>query len=104
MFLFSLAFLPVLRSTQPPTQWVSKTVSLALKRKGREGYRSPPSRAEVKNGVATPPLPSTSLCHGAELIKPRSHFAILRATRKAAGFKNKISYWLFNINDKVLAE
>jgi hypothetical protein len=34
---------------QPPIQWVSGTLSLGVKRPGREADHSPPSSAEVKN-------------------------------------------------------
>jgi hypothetical protein len=34
--------------TQPPIQWVSGSLSLEIKRPGREAYHSPPSSAEVK--------------------------------------------------------
>jgi hypothetical protein len=40
-----------LRPTQPPIQWVLGTVSLRLKRPGREADHSPPSSAEVKECV-----------------------------------------------------
>jgi hypothetical protein len=34
--------------TQPPIQWVSGTLSVGVKRSGREADFSPPSSAEVK--------------------------------------------------------
>jgi hypothetical protein len=34
--------------TQPPIQWVTGTLSLGVKRPGREADHSPPSSAEVK--------------------------------------------------------
>jgi hypothetical protein len=40
---------PVLGPTQPSIQWVPATLSLELKRPGREADHSPPSSAEVKN-------------------------------------------------------
>jgi hypothetical protein len=42
-FLFSRSSRPVLRSTQPPIQWVP-----GVKRTGREVDHSPPTSAEVK--------------------------------------------------------
>jgi hypothetical protein len=35
--------------TKPPIQWVSRALSLGVKRPGREADHSPPSSAEVKN-------------------------------------------------------
>jgi hypothetical protein len=40
-------------------QWVLRTVSLGVKRPGRETEYSPLSIVEVKNGGAVPPLPNT---------------------------------------------
>jgi hypothetical protein len=37
--------------TQPPIQWVQGTLSLGLKRLGREANHSPPSSTEVKECV-----------------------------------------------------
>jgi len=34
--------------TQPPIQWVPGSVSLGVKRPGREADHSPPSSAEIK--------------------------------------------------------
>jgi hypothetical protein len=48
IFLFAVS-IPVLRPTQPRTQWVSGTIFLGVKRPGREADHSPPSSAEVKN-------------------------------------------------------
>jgi hypothetical protein len=48
IFLFSTASRTVLRPTQPPIQWVPATLSLGVKRPGREAEYSPPSSAEVK--------------------------------------------------------
>jgi hypothetical protein len=46
---FSTVSRPALGPTQPPIQWVLGTLSLEVKRPGREGDHSPPSSAEVKN-------------------------------------------------------
>jgi len=35
--------------SQPPVQWVPGTLSLGVKRPGREAENSPPSSADVKN-------------------------------------------------------
>jgi hypothetical protein len=40
--------LQALRSTQPPLQWVTGSLSLRVKRSGREADHLPPSNAEVK--------------------------------------------------------
>jgi hypothetical protein len=45
-FLFSRSASPVLRSTQPPVQWVPGTLSPGVKRPGREVDHSPPTSAE----------------------------------------------------------
>jgi hypothetical protein len=46
--------------TQPPVQWVLGTVSMGVKRQGREADHSPPSSVEVKNDGAVPPITRTS--------------------------------------------
>jgi hypothetical protein len=45
--------------------------SPGVKRPGREANHSPPSSAEVKYCGTAPPLPNTSSCRGAQLIKHR---------------------------------
>jgi len=58
IFLFTTASRPALGPTQPPIQWVTGTLSLGVKRPGREGDHSPPSSAEIKNAwsyTSTPP-------------------------------------------------
>jgi hypothetical protein len=47
-FLFSTSFWPALGSTQPPIQWVSRALSLGLKRPACEADHSPTASAEVK--------------------------------------------------------
>jgi hypothetical protein len=49
---------------------------LGVKRLERESNHSPPPDAEVKNGGAIPPLPSTPLWHGAQL-KYRDNFTLI---------------------------
>jgi hypothetical protein len=49
IFLFTTASRPALGPTQPPIQWVLGSLSLRVKRPGREANHSPPSSAEVKN-------------------------------------------------------
>jgi hypothetical protein len=58
-FPFTIAFIPALRSTQPPIQWVSEDLFLGVKWPGREADHSPPSSDEVKNAwsyTSTPPI------------------------------------------------
>jgi hypothetical protein len=46
--IFATLSKPTLGSTQPPIQWVSEALSLAVKRPGRETGHLPPASAEVK--------------------------------------------------------
>jgi hypothetical protein len=48
IFLFTTASRTALGPTQPPIQWIPWTLSLGVKRLGREADHSPPSNAEVK--------------------------------------------------------
>jgi hypothetical protein len=48
IFLFTTVFRTALGPTQSPIQWVTGTLSLGVKRPGREDDHSPPSSAEVK--------------------------------------------------------
>jgi hypothetical protein len=61
---------------EPPTKWVLEALSPGVKRLGREADHSPPSSAEVKNGIAIPPLPHASSWHTAKLIKHRDNFTL----------------------------
>jgi hypothetical protein len=72
IFLFSTASRTALGSTQLPIQWVPGTLSPGEKLSRREAYHTP-SRAEVNNGGAIPPLPTISLWQSAELIKHRDN-------------------------------
>jgi hypothetical protein len=57
-FYFSMSSIPLLGPTQPPIQWVVGTLSLGVKRQGREADHSPPSSIEVKKMwiyTSTPP-------------------------------------------------
>jgi hypothetical protein len=58
---------PSLRPTEPPIQWVPGTLSLGIKRLGREANHSPSSSAEVKEWVE-PCLRSPIRLHGVVLI------------------------------------
>jgi hypothetical protein len=54
--------------TQPPIQWEPGALSLGVKRPGREADHSPPSSAEVKEGVELYPLyPNSPFWRGAQL-------------------------------------
>jgi hypothetical protein len=48
IFFFVTVSRPVVRPTKPPIQWVPGTLSLGVKRPGRESDHSPPSITEVK--------------------------------------------------------
>jgi hypothetical protein len=63
--------------TQPPVQWIQGAVSLGVNLPGRKTDRSSPSSAKVKNFGAIPPLPHTSSCRYAKLIKNRDRFYVL---------------------------
>jgi hypothetical protein len=47
-FLSSMSSIPALGPSQPHIQWVPGALSQGVKRSGREGDHSPPTRAEVK--------------------------------------------------------
>jgi len=49
IFLFTNASRTALEPTRPSIQGVPETLSLGVKRPGREADHSPPSRADVKN-------------------------------------------------------
>jgi hypothetical protein len=48
IFLFTTVSKTALGPTQPPIQWVPRSLSLRVQRLGREADHSPPSSAEVK--------------------------------------------------------
>jgi hypothetical protein len=59
IFLFTTASRTALEPTQPPIQWVTGTLSLELKQRGREADHLPPTSAKVKNAwscISTPPI------------------------------------------------
>jgi hypothetical protein len=73
IFLFTTASRTVLGPTQPPIQWVPESLSLGVKRPGREADYSPPSSAEVKypwSYTFTPPYVFMAWC----LVKHRDNF------------------------------
>jgi hypothetical protein len=53
--LFATASSPVLGPTQHPNQLLRGTLSLSVKRPGRESGHSPPSSADVKNAWSYTP-------------------------------------------------
>jgi hypothetical protein len=63
IFLFATAFKPALAPTQPLPQWVPGTLSLVVKRLGREADNSPPSSDEVTNAWSYTSTPQV-LLHG----------------------------------------
>jgi hypothetical protein len=74
IFLFTTASRTALVPTQPPIQWVPGSLSLGLKRPGREADHSPPSSAEVKEWVELYlHSPDTPSWRGAQL-KHRDNF------------------------------
>jgi hypothetical protein len=64
--------------TQPPIHWKPRALSLGVKRLGRDADHSPPSSAEVKEGVDLyPHSPNTSLWRGAQLKHRDFTFTLL---------------------------
>jgi len=62
---FTTVSRPDLGPTQPPIQWVPGTLSMWVKRPGREADHSPPSSDEVKNewsSTSTPPYAFMACC------------------------------------------
>jgi hypothetical protein len=62
---FSTSSRPALGPTQPPIQWVPKTLSPGVKRTGCEADHSPPTSAERKNTwtyTSTPPYAFMVYC------------------------------------------
>jgi hypothetical protein len=51
IILFTTASRTALGPTQPPIQWVPRSLSLGVNRPGREADHSPPSIVEVKERV-----------------------------------------------------
>jgi hypothetical protein len=80
MFLFTTASRPDLRPTQPPIQLLAGTLSLKVKRPGREADHSPPSSAEVNNAwTYTFPAPAYFHC-------------VMRSLKKSTGTILPLSY------------
>jgi hypothetical protein len=72
---------------QPPIQWVPGILPPWVKRQGREGDRSSPSSAKVKNGGVIPPLPHMSSWHNVELIKHRDNFTFYQSIFRLTNFR-----------------
>jgi hypothetical protein len=73
IFLFTIASRTALGPTQPPIKWVSRALSLGVKRLEREADHSPPSSAEVKHAwsyTSIPPYVFMVWC----LVKHRDNF------------------------------
>jgi hypothetical protein len=77
LFLHPTAFIPGMRPTQPPIEWIPRAPSPEVKQPKCEADHSPPHRAEVKNCGAIPPLPHTSSRSGAESIIYGNNFTFL---------------------------
>jgi hypothetical protein len=76
IFLFTTASRTALGPTQNPIQGVPGTLSLGVKRPGREADHSPPSSAKVKMHGATPPFPQYAFMVWC-LVKQTDNFALL---------------------------
>jgi hypothetical protein len=98
IFLFTTAvFRTALGPTQSPIQRVAGSLSLVIKRPGREADHSPPSRAEVKNAwsyTSTPQYAFMAWC----LVK-QVHFRMLEniweVNSRSAGNKVVFCFVLF---------
>jgi hypothetical protein len=77
--------------TQPPIQWVPGTLSLGVKRPGREAVHSPPSSAEVKECVELYlHSPNTPSWRGAQL-KNGDNFTFTSYMCQQYGKKKELS-------------
>jgi len=65
LFLCATTSRPALGPTQPPTQWVTGTLTPGSKRPWHEVDHSPPSSAEVKNAWSYISSPNMSSWRGA---------------------------------------
>jgi hypothetical protein len=85
IFLFTAVSRTALGSTQPPIQWVLGTLSLGVKRLGREVDHSLPSSAEVKNVwsyTSTPQYVFMAWC----LVKHRDNLTFTSSNELFYGF------------------
>jgi hypothetical protein len=80
MFLFTTASRTAVGPTQPPIQRVPGVVFLGAYRPRREAEHSPPSNAEVKEGVELYLHFQCALMAGAKLKKHRDNFTLLYFT------------------------
>jgi hypothetical protein len=70
VLLFVSAFWKMaLEPTQPPIQWIPGVLSLEVKWPGNDADHSPPSSAEVKEGVELYLHPNMPSWHGAQFKK-----------------------------------
>jgi hypothetical protein len=80
-FLFSTASRPALRPTQPPSQWVSRTLFLGIKRPGNEAHHLTSSSATVTNALrytTTPPFVLIAWCLSRTgTILPFTHWGVV---------------------------
>jgi hypothetical protein len=85
IFLFITASRLVLGPTQPPIQWVQLSLSLVVKRPGRDADHSPPTSAEVELYIPSPSMPPW---HGAQLKKKhRDDFILITFTSRWPKYK-----------------
>jgi len=75
ILLFTTVSRPVLEPTQPPVRWIQRG-----KQPRREDEHSPPSNAEVKEGVELYLHFQCALMAGAKLKKHRDNFTLLYFT------------------------
>jgi hypothetical protein len=88
-------FRPALGPTQPPIQWVTVALSLAIKWPGREADRSPPSSAEVKGCVELYLHSPNTSWHGAYLSTGTT------LPFKGDGCKKVLETEIYNFNIRV---
>jgi hypothetical protein len=93
IFLIITTSRPVLGPTQLPTQWIPGTLSLGVRRPGREPDHPSPHIAEVKHGGAIPPLlhvcsqrVASLMKHGVEImcnrIRPNGYRGLSLGVRR----------------------
>jgi hypothetical protein len=99
IFLFATASRTALGPTQPPIQWIPGTLSLGVKRQGREADHSLPSSAEVKNAWSytfTPQYVFMAWC----LVKHRDNFTFTTPWRRIGEWRYSAMHsWPWHYNE-----